>query len=69
MLIFSAHAIHAPLQVPERQLAKFALKDDWRRQRYAAMVNYFDGHVGRLVQTMRAEGYWGNGLVIFSSDK
>ena len=67
-LVFAAHAVHAPLQLPRAQLARFRLKDDWRRQRYAAMVNYFDGNVGKLVDAMKAEDFWSNGLVIFSSD-
>ena len=71
MLIFAAHGVHAPLQLPRSRLARVAIHPeypDWRRRRYAGMVTQFDEHVGLLVDAMRAGGSWDNSLVVMSSD-
>ena len=71
MLIFAAHGVHAPLQLPRARLERVPIHHvypDWRRRRYAGMVTQFDEHVGLLVNAMRSGGSWENGLVVMSSD-
>jgi hypothetical protein len=43
-LFWALHIVHAPLQVPKVFLDAYAdvATDDWRRQRYLAMVRYMD---------------------------
>ena len=71
MLIFAAHGVHAPLQLPRRRLNQVPIHQeypDWRRRRYAGMVTQFDEHVGLLKDAMVAGGWWENGLIVMSSD-
>jgi arylsulfatase B len=69
-LYFAPHNCHLPLEVPDAQLAKFAfINDSDARQRYSAMVNLVDAHIGQVVDAFKAKGLWGNTLMIVTADK
>lgn len=71
MLIFAAHGVHAPLQLPRSRLDRVPIHEDypdWRRRRYAGMVTQFDEHVGLLRDAIVAGGWWENSLIVMSSD-
>lgn len=38
------------------------------RQYYAAMANYVDGHIGKVVAALQARGMWNNTLLVLSAD-
>jgi len=72
---------HLALQVPEPYVARY--RGRWEetpytgrsyqphpepRSAYAGMITYMDEQVGRLLDTLEAEGVAGNTLVIFTSD-
>lgn len=67
-LYYAPHSVHAPLEVPQAQLAKFAFINDTYRRSYAAMVNYIDGHIGSVVAALQAKGIWNNTLLVLTSD-
>ena len=67
-LFYSAHIVHAPLQVPDRYLEKFDFIDDESRRKYHAMVKYLDDVIGNLTAAMKKRGLWDNLLLITSSD-
>jgi arylsulfatase A-like enzyme len=67
-MYYAPHSVHAPLEVPAAQLAKFAFIKDAPRQKYAAMVNYVDAHVGAIVAELKARGMWSNTLLVLSAD-
>ena len=62
-MFWAPHIAHAPLEVPQAYLDKFAFINDKPRQFYAAMVNYVDGLVGRVTDALKAKGMWDNLLV------
>ena len=74
-LYFAPHAAHQPLEVPDAQLARFdfvcandtSKQCQWRKQ-YAALVNLVDGHVGRILDALKAAGMWENSLVYVGAD-
>ena len=59
-LFWAPHNIHAPLEVPQAFLDKFAFIHDSQRQYYAAMVNFIDTQIGRVVAALKAKGMWEN---------
>ncbi len=65
---YAPHSVHMPLEVPAAQLAKFSFITDVPRQKYAAMVNYVDAHVGAIVAELTAKGMWENTLLVLSAD-
>lgn len=67
-MYYAPHSVHVPLEVPAAQLAKFAFIQDAPRQKYAAMVNYVDAHVGAIVAELKASGMWSNTLLVLSAD-
>lgn len=62
-MFWAPHIAHAPLEVPQAYVDKFAFINDKPRQYYAAMVNYVDGLVGRVTDALKAKGMWDNLLV------
>ena len=67
-LFWAPHNIHAPLEVPQAFLDKFAFIHDSQRQYYAAMVNFIDTQIGRVVAALKSKGMWDNTLWMSSSD-
>ena len=69
-LFWAPHIVHAPLQVPQAYLDKFAWigQDNEARQYYMAMVNFLDDLVGRVVAALKAKGMWDNLLWGTSAD-
>ena len=67
-LYLTYNAVHAPMQAPEKYLARFAHIENERRQTYAAMLSAMDGGIGRVLETLRREGLEQDTLVIFISD-
>jgi arylsulfatase A-like enzyme len=74
-LYFAPHAAHQPLEVPDAQLARFdfvcandtSKQCQWRKQ-YAALVNLVDGHIGRIVDALKAAEMWDNTILFLSAD-
>lgn len=65
------HAVHTPLREPPAPKArKYAAKGvkDQRRQILAAMVEAMDAAIGRVLDTIDAEGVREDTLVLFASD-
>jgi arylsulfatase B len=69
-LMWALHIVHAPLQVPRRFLEAYAsvATDDWRRQRYLAMVSYMDAAVANVTGALKARGMWQDTLLVLTSD-
>jgi arylsulfatase I/J len=67
-LFWAPHSVHAPLEVPQAYLDKFSFIRDSQRQYYAAMVNFIDTQIGRVVDALKAKGMWDNLLWMSSSD-
>ena len=67
---WASHIAHAPLQVPQAYLDKFAWigEDSSPRMFYAAMANYVDDLVGKFVSALKAKGMWDNTLWLSSAD-
>lgn len=61
------NAVHAPLQAPEDEIAKFNTgnKD---RDTLLAMGKRLDDAIGNVVATLKQEGVWENTLLFFFSD-
>jgi arylsulfatase I/J len=62
------HNVHEPLEVPAATLAKFSWIEDPTRQKYMAMVNEMDSHLGRIVQALKDHGFWENTLMLGFAD-
>ena len=69
-LYFAPHSVHMPLEVPAAQLAKFSnvSLDSAPRQRYAAMTNLVDAHIGAVVGALKEKGMWDNTLMLVAAD-
>ena len=67
-LFWAPHNIHAPLQVPQAFLDKFSFIGDENRRFYAAMVNFVDTQIGRVVDALKAKNMWQNTLWMSSAD-
>lgn len=67
-LFWAPHIVHAPLEVPQAYLDNFAFIDTKPRRFYAAMVNFVDDLVGRVVAALKAKGMWDNLLWVSSAD-
>ena len=72
-LFWAPHIVHAPLQLPEEWIDKFAFmqgtdKPGHERQRYHAMVHFADAMVGNVTSALKAKGMWDDLLVVFSTD-
>lgn len=67
-LFHSFHIVHTPLQVPEAWESRFMGLKNQDRRRYAAMVQYMDHALGKMVAAFQAKGLWENTLMLLSSD-
>ena len=67
-LFWASHIVHEPLEVPQAYLDKFAFIDTKPRRLYAAMVNFLDDQIGRVVAALKAKGMWDNLLWMSSAD-
>ncbi|MBM4024562.1 MAG: sulfatase [Planctomycetes bacterium] len=61
------NAVHAPAQAPEEDIGRFNTGDP-QRDILMAMLRHLDAGVGRIVQTLKAEGLWENTLLFFLTD-
>jgi arylsulfatase A-like enzyme len=61
------NAVHAPMQAPEEEIAKFDTGDPVRNTRLA-MGRRLDDAVGRVIAALKESGAWENTLVFFLSD-
>lgn len=61
------NAVHAPLQAPPDEIAKFNTGNR-DRDTLLAMGKRLDDAIGRVVGTLKAEGVWENTLLFFISD-
>ena len=61
------NAVHAPLQAPDDEIAKFSTgnKD---RDTLLAMGKRLDDAIGKIIATLKQEGVWENTLIFFISD-
>ncbi len=62
------NAEHAPLEAPERYLARFSGITDMKRRTFAAMLSAMDDAIGRVMAALRENGLEENTLVVFLSD-
>jgi len=67
-LYLAFNAVHAPMQAPERQLARFATLADPQRRTYAGMLGALDDAVGLVLAKLRQAGLEQNTLILFVSD-
>ena len=69
MFLYAAfNAPHLPNEAPEQVIETYAGIEDSRRRVHAAMVTELDTAIGRLIDTLEAEGILENTLVWFMSD-
>ena len=68
MAYVAFHAAHAPLEVPNATLARFAWIEDPTRRSYMAMVAEMDAHLGRIVAALKARGMWSTTLLLAFAD-
>lgn len=66
-LYLAFNAVHAPLQAPADEIAKFDTGDS-RRNTLLAMGKRMDDAIGSVVATLKKEGVWNNTLLFFISD-
>jgi len=62
------HIVHTPLQIPEQNEARFSFLCNKHRRKYAAMVEFMDNGLGKLVDMLKMKNMWNNTLVIVTSD-
>jgi len=62
------NAQHAPLQAPEKHLARFPEIKDEKRKQFAAMMSAMDDAVGAVLEKVRQAGQEENTLIFFLSD-
>lgn len=67
-LFHSFHSLHTPLEVPQTQLDKFKFIHNPERKKIAAMANYMDQIVGKIVDALKAKDLYDNTLLVFSAD-
>lgn len=61
------NAVHAPLQAPDDEIAKFNTGNT-DRNTLLAMGKRMDDAIGKVVATLKAEAVWENTLLFFISD-
>ena len=61
------NAVHAPPQAPQEDVERFDTGDE-TRDILMAMLKHLDAGVGRVVETLKAEGLWENTLLFFLTD-
>jgi arylsulfatase A-like enzyme len=62
------NAVHAPLQAPEKYLARFKHIEDPKRRSYAALQSAMDDAVGTVLAKLRQHGLENDTLIVFLSD-
>jgi len=67
-LFHAFHLIHTPFQVPEVWEKPFMFIQNTQRRKYAAMLNYMDAVMGKIVAKLKDKGMWDNTLMVVSSD-
>lgn len=67
-LYLAYDAPHNPLQAPEAAIQRYAHMEDPVKRNYAAMVDYFDSQLARVLATVEAEGIAKDTLIIWASD-
>jgi arylsulfatase I/J len=65
-IMWAAHIVHAPLQVPQRFIAMYSNVADWRRQRYLGMVRFMDSLVEEVVGDLHAKNLWESTLMVLT---
>lgn len=66
-LYFPYYTVHTPLQARKDLLAKYQDREDVHPQ-YAGMVHALDENIGRLMESVKANGLEDKTIVIFTSD-
>lgn len=61
------NAVHTPMQAPEEDIAKFNT-GDYKRDIQLAMLHRMDIGIGKVIETLKAEGVYENTLLFFLSD-
>lgn len=67
LVYLAFNAVHAPLQAPADEIAKFSTGNA-DRNTLLAMGKRMDDAIGRVVDTLKKEGVWENTLLFFISD-
>merc|ERR1711871_1865556 len=68
-MFWATHIVHGPLQVPDAYFDRFeTFVDNSIRAKYHSMVNWIDGAVGRVVQSLKDEGLYNDTLICMNSD-
>ena len=67
-LYLAYNAPHAPLQTTKKYYDRFPAVTNQDTRIYAGMVSALDDGVGRVLETLQAEGVFDNTIVIFLSD-
>jgi len=70
-LFLAYNAPHTPIQPPEDWLAKVKEREkgiDDKRAGLVALIEHLDYGVGKVVDSLKAEGIWEDTVVIFTSD-
>ena len=62
------NAVHAPLEAPDKYVARFSNIADPKRKKFAAMLSALDDAVGVVLGKLRETGQEENTLVFFFSD-
>jgi arylsulfatase A-like enzyme len=69
MLLYAAfNAPHLPNEAPPETVARYSRIENPHRRIHAAMVSEFDAAIGRLLDTLEAEGMLDDTLIWFMSD-
>ncbi len=67
-LVWAAHTVHEPYEVPDADLARFSHIDVEIRQYYAAMVSHLDNLLQPVIDSLKSKGMWNNTLFVATSD-
>lgn len=67
LVYLAFNAVHAPLQAPADEIAKFQTGST-ERNTLLAMGKRMDDAIGKVVETLKREGAWENTLLFFISD-
>jgi arylsulfatase A-like enzyme len=67
-LYLAFNAVHTPMHVTEKYLARFPNIQDQQRRTYAAMLSAMDDGIGKTLATLREHNLEQDTLVIFFSD-
>jgi arylsulfatase A-like enzyme len=67
-LYLAFNAVHTPMQVTDKYLARFPYIVDEQRRTYAAMLSAMDDGIGKTLAALRAEGLEENTLIFFFND-